>query len=90
MKIYKGEGQVGEAKVVLGWQALGSSLGCLSHMASIYPSMCHFLRRLYNENCRASKYSWTHLSSKQKIDLHLLISFLDSTKGGFTYEQSEI
>ena len=36
-------------------KALESSLGRLNHVAGIYPSMRHFLGRLYNANYRASE-----------------------------------
>ena len=63
-------------------KALESSLGRLNHVAGIYSSMRHFLGRLYNANYRASKNSWTRLSSNEIMDLHLLISSLDTVKDG--------
>jgi hypothetical protein len=31
---------------------------------------------------RATKHTWTHLSANEKMDLHLMISFLDAAKDG--------
>jgi hypothetical protein len=63
-------------------KALESSIGCLSHVAGIYPPMRHFLGWLYKADHRASKHTWTHLSANEKMDLHLMISFLDAAKDG--------
>jgi hypothetical protein len=61
---------------------LESSIGRLSHVAGIYPPMRHFLGRLYKADNRATKHTWTRLSANEKMDLHLMNSFLDAAKDG--------
>jgi hypothetical protein len=56
---------------------LESTIGRLNHVAAIYNPMRHFLGRLYQAQYRAVKSGWTSLTYNEKMDLHLMISFLN-------------
>jgi hypothetical protein len=63
---------------------LESMIGRLNHVAGIYQPMRHFLGRLYQAQFRASTSGWTKLTYNKKMDLHLMISFLDQAKVGIS------
>jgi hypothetical protein len=63
---------------------LESTIGRLNHVAAIYNPMRHFLGRLYQAQYRAVKSGWTSLTYNEKMDLHLMISFLDSAHDGLS------
>jgi hypothetical protein len=46
--------------------------------------MRHFLGQLYQAQFRASTSGWTGLSYNEKMDLHLMISFLDHASQGLS------
>jgi hypothetical protein len=56
---------------------LESTIGHLNHVAGIHSPMRHFIGRLYQAQFRASTSGWTRLTYNEKMDLHLMISFLN-------------
>jgi hypothetical protein len=46
--------------------------------------MRHFLGRLYQAQFRASTSGWTTLTNHEKMDLHLMISFLNQASNGIS------
>lgn len=46
--------------------------------------MHHFLGRLYQAQYRATKSGWMSLTCNEKMDLHLMICFLDSAHDGLS------
>lgn len=65
-------------------KTLEITIGRLNHVASIYIVMHHFLGRLYQAQNRASTSGWTCLNLNEKMDLHLLITFLESAHDGLS------
>jgi hypothetical protein len=63
---------------------LETTIGRLNHVAGIYHPMKHFLGRLYQAQYRASVSGWTKLSSNEKMDVHLMISFLNQASEGIS------
>lgn len=63
---------------------LETTIGQLNHVAGIYSPMCYFLGCLYQAQFRASTSSWTGLIYNEKMDLHLMISFLDQASQGIS------
>jgi hypothetical protein len=61
-----------------------TTIGRLNHVAGIYRPMRHFLGHLYQAQFRASHSGWTCLSYNEKMDLHLMISFLDYANQGIS------
>ncbi len=61
-----------------------SIIGRLNHVAGIYLSMRHFLGRLYQAQFRASSSGWTSLTYNEKMDLNLMISFLNHANEGLS------
>jgi hypothetical protein len=65
-------------------KSLESMIGHLNHVAGICHPMRHSLGRLYQAQYRASKNRWTRLTMNEKMDLHLLVSFLQSAFEGIS------
>jgi hypothetical protein len=65
-------------------KTLESTIGHLNHVACIYSPMRHFMGHLYQAQYRASKSGWTSLTTNEKMDLHLLLSFLKSAFDGLS------
>jgi hypothetical protein len=61
-----------------------TTIGRLNHVAGIYNPMRHFLGCLYQAQCRASQFGWTSLTCYEKMDLHLMTSFLDYAAQGIS------
>jgi len=54
----------------------------LNHVANILPSMHHILRRLYKALLCAKKTNWTIIGLSEKLDLHIISSFLNYARVG--------
>jgi hypothetical protein len=63
---------------------LETMIGHLNHVAGIHSPMRHFIGRLYQAQFRASSSGWTKLSVNEKMDLHLMISFLNQASAGIS------
>jgi hypothetical protein len=63
---------------------LETTIGRLNHVAGINSPMRHFLGRLYQAQSRSSASGYTRLTNNEKMDLHLMISFLEQAHSGIS------